>query len=60
MKRAEEFEAVEDRLEPLLKSMREEGINTFISALFKTPQEAEKGSPLKSLKSCYRKRTILM
>lgn len=46
MKRAEEFEVVEDRLELLLKDMRKNGINTFISALFKTPQEAEKGSPL--------------
>ncbi|MFQ6109871.1 MAG: nucleotidyltransferase family protein [Candidatus Aminicenantales bacterium] len=46
MKRVAQFSAVEDRIEPFLESLRKEGINTFISSVFKTPQEAEMGSPL--------------
>ncbi|MGA2959028.1 MAG: nucleotidyltransferase domain-containing protein [Thermodesulfobacteriota bacterium] len=46
IKRIREFEAVEDRIEPFLKSLQKEGINTRISALIKTPEEAKKGSPL--------------
>jgi uncharacterized protein len=47
MKRIGEFEPVEERIEPLLKSIKEkDGINTYISAVIKSPEEAEKGSPL--------------
>jgi len=46
MKRIREFEAVEDRIEPILKRLQKEGINTCISAILKTPEEAERGSPL--------------
>lgn len=46
IKRITEFEAVEDRIEPFLKSLQKEGINTWISALIKSPEEAKKGSPL--------------
>jgi len=46
MKRADQFSLVEDRIEPYLKSLKKQGINTFISAVFKTPHEAELGSPL--------------
>lgn len=46
IRRIREFEAVEDRIEPFLKSLQKEGINTRISALIKTPEEAKKGSPL--------------
>lgn len=46
MKRVGQFEAVEDRLEPFLNSLKKEGIDTYISPVFKTPEEAEYGSPL--------------
>jgi hypothetical protein len=46
IKRIREFEDVEEKLEPLLRSLREEGINTYISALIKTPEEVEQGSPI--------------
>jgi predicted nucleotidyltransferase len=46
MKRAAQFSAVEDRVAPFLESLKKEGIDTYISAIFKTPQEAELGSPL--------------
>jgi len=46
MKRVAHFSGVEDRIEPYLESLKKEKINTFVSAIFKTPQEAELGSPL--------------
>ena len=46
MKRVAQFSAVEDRIAPFLESLKKEGINTYISVIFKTPQEAELGSPL--------------
>ncbi len=47
MKRIREFGSVEDKVEPFLKSLRKkEGINTYISAIIKRPEEAQKGSPL--------------
>lgn len=46
MRRVREFEAVEERVEPLLKSLQKEGINTYISVIIKSPDEALKGSPL--------------
>ena len=46
MKRVSQYSIVEDRVEPFLKSLQKEGIDTFISAFFKTPQEVESGSPL--------------
>jgi len=45
--RIREFESVEEKIEPFIKSLRQkEGINTYISAVIKSPDEAEKGSPL--------------
>ncbi len=46
MKRVKEFSQVEDRIEPFLKSLKKEGIDTYISPVFKTPDEVESGSPL--------------
>lgn len=47
MKRIGEFESVERKLEPVLEAFRKaEGINTYISAVIKSPEEAEMGSPL--------------
>ncbi|MBW2058584.1 MAG: nucleotidyltransferase domain-containing protein [Deltaproteobacteria bacterium] len=46
IKRIREFESVEDKVEPFLKSLQKEGINTYISAVIKSPEEIEKGSPL--------------
>ena len=46
MKRIREFEAVEKQIEPILKRLQKEGIHTDISAILKTPEEAERGTPL--------------
>lgn len=46
MKRVAQFLTVEDRIETFLESLRKEGMNTYISSVFKTPEEAEMGSPL--------------
>jgi hypothetical protein len=47
MKRIREFGSIEDRVEPFLKTLQQkEGINTYISAIIKSPEEADKGSPL--------------
>ncbi|MEW6687080.1 MAG: nucleotidyltransferase domain-containing protein [Candidatus Edwardsbacteria bacterium] len=45
-KRIKEFGIVEDKMEPFLKFFQREGINTCISAIIKSPEEANKGSPL--------------
>lgn len=44
MKRVKEFELVEERLEPFMKTLRQQGIETYISPIIKTPEEAEAGS----------------
>jgi len=47
MKRMREFDPIEEKLEPVLRLLREKkGINTYISTVIKSPEEAEKGSPL--------------
>jgi len=46
MKRIEEFLNVEKRLEPFLASLKKDNLYTEISPVFKTPQEAMKGSLL--------------
>lgn len=46
MKRVKEFLEVEKRLGPILSELKRDGINTYISPVFKTPTEAEIGSPL--------------
>ncbi len=46
MKRVAQFSAVEERIESFLESLRKEGINTYISPIIKSPEEAEMGSPL--------------
>lgn len=46
MARVREFEAVEERLAPVFAEARRGGIDTRLSPLFKTPDEARRGSPL--------------
>ncbi|MFW6180901.1 MAG: nucleotidyltransferase domain-containing protein [Spirochaetota bacterium] len=46
IRRIEEFEEVERKVEPQLEALREEGIHSRVSAIIKNPQEAEAGSPL--------------
>jgi predicted nucleotidyltransferase len=46
MKRVSQFSTVEDSLEPFLDTLKKKGIDTYISPVFKTPEEAERGSPL--------------
>jgi len=43
MKRVEEFSVVENRIGPVLKSLREAGMTTDLSPVIKSPQEAEGG-----------------
>ncbi len=45
-KRVKEFGLVEKKLEPLIVSIKNSGINTYISPVIKTPEEAAAGSPL--------------
>jgi predicted nucleotidyltransferase len=44
--RSAEFAPVEDALEPVIASLRAEGIETRLSPVLKTPEEASSGSPL--------------
>jgi hypothetical protein len=46
MRRIGQFAAIEQRVEPFLESLQKEGIRTDISPIFKTPEEAQRGSPL--------------
>lgn len=46
MRRVRELDSVEERIDPVLKSLQEEGINTYISPIIKSPEEADQGSPL--------------
>lgn len=46
LRRVEEFSAVEDRLREALRAWRERGVSTCLSPVFKTPEEARRGSPL--------------
>lgn len=46
MARVREFDAVERQLEPVFERLRQQDIETRLSAVFKTPEEAEAGSPL--------------
>ena len=46
IKRIREFETVEDKIDPFLDSLRKKGINTYISAIIKSPEEADRRSPL--------------
>jgi hypothetical protein len=46
VKRIREFERVEERLAPLIHSLQKEGIHTSLSPIIKSPEEADKGSPL--------------
>ena len=46
IKRIKEFGLVENSLESLIASLRNSGINTYISPVIKTPEEAAAGSPL--------------
>jgi predicted nucleotidyltransferase len=46
IKRIRQFEAVEEKVAPFLKSLQKNGIYTDLSAILKTPAEVEQGSPL--------------
>ena len=46
MKRVSEFEQVETSLKNELEIMAENGIQAYLSPIFKTPDEVEAGSPL--------------
>jgi predicted nucleotidyltransferase len=46
IKRIKEFGLIEDKLESLIASLRNSGINTYISPVIKTPEEVAAGSPL--------------
>ncbi len=46
IKRIKEFGFIEDKLESLIASLKNSGINTYISPVIKTPEEVAAGSPL--------------
>lgn len=46
MARVREFNRVETALAPMLGALRQEGVETELSPVFKTPAEVEAGSPL--------------
>jgi len=46
MKRIREFDLVEERLAPFIDSLKREGIDTSLSPIIKSPEEASLGSPL--------------
>ena len=46
MKRIREYDPVEERLTPLIESLRTDGIHTSLSPIIKSPEEALQGSPL--------------
>jgi predicted nucleotidyltransferase len=46
MKRIREFEKVEEIITFFLKSLEQEGINTYLSPVIKSPEEVSQGSPL--------------
>lgn len=46
LNRVTEFGAIEDRLDGVLRSMKEKGIAACLSPVFKTPKEVKAGSPL--------------
>jgi predicted nucleotidyltransferase len=44
--RVEEFAPVERRLDAMIKGLRKRGINTYLTAVFRTPDEIRARSPL--------------
>lgn len=46
MRRVAQFSTVEDKLESFIGSLKETGIDTYISPVFKTPEETEFGTLL--------------
>lgn len=46
MKRVAEFSAIEAALIHYMEQLKKEGIHTDLSPVFKTPEEAQRGSPL--------------
>lgn len=46
MKRVAEFSAIEAALIYYMEQLKKEGIHTDLSPVFKTPEEAQRGSPL--------------
>lgn len=46
MSRVREFDAIEKRMDPMMRSMKQYNIHTRLSPVFKTKKEALNGSPL--------------
>ncbi len=46
VRRVEEFSAVEEALQGALMEARTQGVETYLSPVFKTPEEVRAGSPL--------------
>jgi predicted nucleotidyltransferase len=46
LRRVKEFEAVEVALQTVLQGLRDRGVETELSPIFKSPEEATAGSPL--------------
>ncbi|MFW6139787.1 MAG: nucleotidyltransferase family protein [Acidobacteriota bacterium] len=46
MKRVKQFSSVEEKIQSFLESLEKQDIHTYISPVFKTPNEVKKGSPL--------------
>ena len=44
--RINEFGLLEDRLEPILLALQQQGISTSLSPMIKTPEEVQRGSPV--------------
>jgi hypothetical protein len=44
--RVRDFDAVEVAVEPVIRAAAAQGVNTYLSPIFKTPAELEIGSPL--------------
>ncbi|HCW51631.1 MAG TPA: hypothetical protein DGR79_06155 [Clostridiales bacterium] len=45
-RRVEEFQAVDEAVEPHLRALEERGISTRLSPVFRTPAEVQEGGPL--------------
>jgi uncharacterized protein len=46
LQRVKQFEAVEEALQPVLRRLRDQGVETELSPILKSPEQATAGSPL--------------
>jgi len=46
MRRVREFESIEEALEPDIRKLKEKGIRTRLSPIFRTPAELQEGGPV--------------